>query len=481
MSRGVPACWQTCPLSVRAHGYVALIAQKKYTAALNLVRRENPLPGIIGRVCHHPCETACERRRVDESIAIAYLKRFLVDVEMQANPEPPTRIKQTRPEKIAIVGSGPAGLTAAYHLILKGYGVTVFEALPVLGGMLIRGIPPFRLPREIIQYEIEWIRALGVEFKTGITVGKNLSFDTLFKQGYKSVFVAIGAYQGRKLGIPGEDEFAGFIDSLTFLERVNFGTRQKPGADVCIIGGGNAAIDSARTAIRLGCDNVTIVYRRSRKEMPANQHEIEEAEEEGVQIHYLASPIQILGKNGAVTGMECIRNRLGKPDASGRRRPVPIEGTEFVVNADTIIPAISQRPDLSFLPQDHGFNLTRWNTFDVNPQTLQTNIERIFAGGDAVTGPATVIEAMAAGKKAALMIDRSLSNLELDVQTTTAKTPALLTNKEIEVIEKTSRQQMPTLAIPSRVDNFNEVELGFSEDMAVKEAQRCLRCWTLTT
>lgn len=480
MSRGVPACWYTCPLSVRGHGYVALIAQKKFSAALNLVRRENPLPGVTGRVCHHPCESNCERRRVDEPIAIAYLKRFIADHELQTDPTMPKPIPRTRDETIAIVGSGPAGLTAAYHLALHGFGVTIFEALSVPGGMLVRGIPPFRLPRDVIEYEINWIKALGVELRTGITVGKDLSFKALQDQGYAAIFIAVGAYQGRKLRIPGEDDFMGFIDSLTFLERVNFGDYRKPGDDVCIIGGGNAAIDSARTALRLGCKNVTIVYRRSRREMPANLAEIEEAEEEGVEIHYLASPVRILGSDGRVIGMECIRNQLGEPDASGRRRPVPIEGTEFVVDADTIIPAISQSPDLRFLPENHGFILTRWNTFEVNHKTWETNKPGIFAGGDAVTGPATVVEAMAAGKLAAIMMERYVTGQDLEKVPDPPKTIVTLTSQEVMDTEKNIRQIMPKRSLASRLNNFEEVELGYPEEMAVTEARRCLRCWTLS-
>lgn len=479
MSRPIPACWATCPAHVRAHGYIALIAQRKFKEALALVRRDNPLPGITGRVCHHPCEEACERRRVDEPLYIAYLKRFIADYELKTNPEMPTPVKKTKDGRVAIVGSGPAGLTAAYNLITKGYGVTIFEALPVIGGMLVTGIPPNRLPRNIIQYEVNRIKALGVEMRTNITIGRDIAFDDLFKEKYGAIFLSVGAYDSRKLGIPGEDEFKGFLDCLTFLQKVNFGDRSKPGKKVCIIGGGNAAIDSARTALRLGCETVTIVYRRSRREMPANPSEIEEAEVEGVKIHYLASPLRILGKNGQVIGMECIRNKLGEPDASGRRRPMPVEGTEFTVDADAIIPAISQRPDLSFLPDGHSFAITRWNTFEVDPQTLQTNKKGIFAGGDAVTGPATVVEAIAAGKKAAKMIDRYLRGLELTLGEEKSRPSVKLTDEEIKAIEKKPRQRMPKLPLEKRVGNFNEVELGFSEETAVAEAKRCLRCWTL--
>jgi NADPH-dependent glutamate synthase beta subunit-like oxidoreductase len=480
MSRPIPACWAACPTRVRAHGYIALIAQRKFKEALALVRRENPLPGVSGRVCHHPCEEACERRRVDEPLAIASLKRFIADYELKTNPNMPAPVERTRAEQVAVVGSGPAGLTAAYYLLLKGYGVTIFEALPVLGGMLVAGIPPNRLPRHVIAYEVNRIKAMGVEMRTNVTVGRDIAFDDLFAAGYGAIFLAVGAYDSLKLGIPGEDEFEGFEDCLTFLQRVNLGDRRKPGAKICIIGGGNAAIDSARTALRLGCEAVTIVYRRSRREMPANPSEIEEAEAEGVKIHYLAAPLRILGRNGHVIGMECIRNMLGEPDASGRRRPVPVEGTEFTVDADAIIPAISQRPDLSFLPAGHGFTITRWNTFNVDPHTLQTNKKGVFAGGDAVTGPATVIEAIAAGKKAAGMIDRYLRGLELPGDTEESRPVVTLTDEEIKAIEKVPRHEMPKLPVEKRVGNFEEVELGFSEEAAVAEAKRCLRCWTLT-
>ncbi len=480
MSRPIPACWATCPTRVRAHGYIALIAQRKFKEALALVRRENPLPGISGRVCHHPCEEACERRRVDEPLAIAYLKRFIADYELKTDPQLPSPGKQTKAERVAVVGSGPAGLTAAYHLLLKGYGVTIFEALPVVGGMLVTGIPPNRLPRRVIEYEVGRIQGLGVEIRTNVTVGRDVTFEDLTAQGYGAIFLAVGAYESLKLDIPGENEFEGFEDCLTFLQRVNLGDRRKPGEKICIIGGGNAAIDSARTALRLGCEAVTIVYRRSRREMPANPSEIEEAEAEGVTIHYLAAPLRILGQNGHVVGMECIRNMLGEPDASGRRRPMPVAGTEFTVDADAIIPAISQRPDLSFLPTDHGFAITRWNTFEVDPATLQTNKTGVFAGGDAVTGPATVIEAIAAGKKAADMIDRYLRGLELPGAQEESRPSVTLTDEEIQTIEKAPRQQMPKLPLERRRGNFEEVELGFSEDAAVAEANRCLRCWTLS-
>jgi len=478
-SRGIPACWATCPSHIRAHGYIGLIAQGKFKEALNLIRRENPLPGVTGRVCNHPCEEACQRRRVDEGIAIAYLKRFAADYERKTSPEMPSPAKRTRNEKVAIIGSGPAGLTAAYHLIIKGYGVTVFEALPVLGGMLTIGIPPYRLPRNVLRYEIDRIKALGVEMKTGVTVGKDVTFEELFSQGYGAVFLAVGAYKSMKLGVPGEDEYKGFLDCLTFLKSINMGDRKKPGDKVCIIGGGNAAVDSARTALRLGCENVTIVYRRSRQEMPANPAEVEEAETEGVKIHYLATPVRIIGKDDHITGMECIKMQLGEPDESGRRRPIPVKDSEFIVETDTVIPAISQQPDLSFLPEGHDFKITKWNTFEVEPKTLQTNKKGVFAGGDAVTGPATVVEAVATGKKAADIMDLYLRGLELKAAEEKFEPAVTLTADEILKAEKKPRQKMPKLPLKARIGNFDEVELGFDEKAAVEEANRCLKCWTL--
>lgn len=475
----MPPCWAACPAGAKPHGYIALIAQGKFERALSLFRKENPLVGICGRVCPHPCERECERGKVDHPIAIAALKRFMADYELKTDPKKPNPLPITREEKVAIAGSGPAGLVAAYHLAKMGYRVTVFESLPVLGGMLSVGIPRNRLPQEIIDYEIGYIRALGVEMKTGITVGKDISFEELQEQGYKAIFFATGAHQGLKLGIEGEDGFEGFLDCITLLRRVNLGDFTKPGEKVCVIGGGNAAIDAARTTLRLGCEDVNIVYRRSRKEMPANAWEVEEAECEGVKIHYLAAPVRILGANGKVTGMECIRMELGEPDASGRRRPVPVKGSEFVVECDVIVPAISQEPDISFLPEDHGFDISKWNSFVVGEGTLATNKPGTFAGGDAVTGPATVIEAIAAGHKAAIMIDRYLRNEPLvkGDGDGSGKRVARFSQEEINKIEKEAHQEAPKLSLSDRNGNFKEVELGLNDEQAVAEAKRCLECW----
>jgi formate dehydrogenase beta subunit len=308
------------------------------------------------------------------------------------------------------VGAGPAGLTVAHDLALAGFTPTVYEAAPVPGGMLWLGIPEYRLPRDVIELEVDYIRNMGVEFHYDTPVGPGLTLEDLRKKGYKGIFLGVGAHKGLKLKVPGEDEYEGFEDCIVFLRRVNLGDTAKPANKVIVIGGGNSAIDAARTALRLGCDEVHIVYRRSLKEMPANPWEVEAAEEEGVRISYLAAPVRILGENGKVVGMECTRMRLGKLDASGRRRPVPIEGSEFVIDADLIIPSISQQPDIAFLGDDHGLAISRWESFEIDAATGATNVPGIFAGGDDVTGPSTVIEAIAAGHRAARGIVEYLSS-----------------------------------------------------------------------
>jgi heterodisulfide reductase subunit A len=415
IEKEIPACQIACPVHVDIRRYVGLIADGKFDEALAVIRQSNPLPAICGRVCTHPCETACNRALVDEPIAIDALKGFAAEYELRLRKEGkislPEPVNKNGLGKVAVIGCGPAGLTCSSDLANLGYEVTIFEKELVPGGMLWLGIPEFRLPRELIMADIDYIKALGVEIKLNTPIMSDLTLDDLFQQGYKAIFIAIGAYKGKKLGAPGEDEYEGFIDSIEFLKRVNLGDKSKPGSKVIVIGGGNSAIDASRVSLRLGCEEVYILYRRSRKEMPANESEIEEAEHEGVKIHYLAAPIRILGKDGKVSGMECTRMELGKLDASGRRRPIPIKGSEFTIECDLIIPAISQEPDLSFFPEKHGLEISKWNSFVVDEKTLATNRPGIFAGGDAVTGPATVIEAISAGHRAACSIDNYIKDL----------------------------------------------------------------------
>ncbi len=467
-------CMEACPAGVNVKAYVSLIAAGKFHEALHVVRERNPLPGICGRVCTHPCETYCNRNQIDAPVAIRALKRFVADYELEHPIPKPQKTAGTREEKIAIIGSGPAGLTAAHDLAKSGFNVTIFEELSEPGGMLIAGIPSYRMPRDILKIEIDYIRNLGVKIITNKKISGKQDYNKLLK-GYDAIYLAIGAHIGKKLGIPGEDDYEGFLDAVTFLREVNLGKPQKPGEKIIVIGGGNSAIDAARTALRLGSE-VNIVYRRTRQEMPAEKEEINEAEKEGIKIHYLAAPAKIIGENNKVTGLECTKMKLGKPDESGRARPIAIKDSEFIIEADVIIPAISQEPDLSFLPKDHNIDISRWNTFTANENTMATNIPGIFAGGDAVTGPNTVIDAIAQGHVAAKSIERFINGEALEQ--TDSRTKPIETEIKIDLKNrpKTKRADIPMQKISERKNSFQEVEYGFDEATAIAEAQRCLRC-----
>ena len=473
-------CENTCPVRCDAVGYTSLIGEGRYPEALNLIRLTMPLAGVCGRVCNHPCENMCKRGEIDEPIAISSLKRFASDWELQTgNMTPPTFLEKPRAERVAIVGAGPAGLNAAYHLGRRGYQVTIFESLPMAGGMLAVGIPDYRLPRKNLENDIRFICQHNVEIKTGRSFGKDFTIDELLKQGYRAVFLAIGAHLNQKMNTPGEDA-DGVSPGISFLRRVNLGEKVKVGEKVAVIGGGNVAIDAARTALRLGAKEVSIVYRRTRDEMPANDEEIEEAEHEKIKILYLVAPTRILAENGKVKGLECQRMELGAFDASGRRRPVPVKGSEFVLEVDMAIPAIGYMPDLSCLPQNDGFKTTKAGTLSVDPITLATHLPGVFAGGDVVTGPSTVVEAMASGYRAAVSIDRYLRGRDLyKDRFYQAERRADVPKAEADEGEETAvkpRADMPSLAVDRRVCTFEEVNFGFDEETAIREAKRCLRC-----
>lgn len=471
-------CQYICPIDQEASVYVALIAIGKFEEALNIIRKDNPLPTVCGRVCHHPCETVCTAAEMGEPIAIRALKRFIMDWAIEKGYQSPSEQKEQKKYKVAVVGAGPAGLAAGYYLNRKGYKVTVFESLPVLGGMLTVGIPKHRLPKRTLNFDIEHIIKSGVAIKTNKALGKDFSIDDLFKEGYRAIFIAIGAHKSMKLNISGEDA-NGAIHALDLLKTVNLGKKAELGENVGIVGGGNAAIDSARVAIRSkNCTKVTVLYRRTRKEMPAFEEEIDHAIEEGIDIQFLVTPIRILTENGKVIGVECIRMKLGDLDESGRRRPVPIKGSEFTLELDTLIPAIGERPDISFLTDKDNLKTSKWDTIDVDDETLLTDREGVFAGGDVVTGPRTVVEAIAAGKLAAESIEKYLSGKSLAREYKLSRPslyvePVELTEEEIEQAE---RPKMPKLPPGARKKNFKEVELGLSEEKAIKEARRCLRC-----
>jgi NADH-quinone oxidoreductase subunit F len=470
------ACQHTCPLGQDVTCYVGLIVQGKFQEAVEVARKENPLPAICGRVCHHPCEEKCRLAAAGEApLSVRALKRFLADYEMREGLGPRVRPEERNGKKVAIVGSGPAGLTCAYYLALKGYGVTIFEALPVAGGMLAVGIPEYRLPRDVLNYEIENIKKLGVEIRTNTAVGKDVDFASLRRE-YNAVFIATGAHKGQKMKIEGE-EAEGVVDAVEFLRNVNLGRELKIGQRVVVVGGGNAAIDAARTAKRLGKD-VRIFYRRTKREMPAMKEEVEEALREGIEIQFLVAPTRVLTQGSKVAAVECIRMRLADLDKSGRRRPVPIEGSEFTVELDALIPAISQQPDIAELIGGNGFKFSRWQTIEVDPETLYSGEAGVFAGGDVVTGPLTVTEAMAHGKIAANMIDKHIRGEPLKREYKVTRPAMHVEAAELteEEIARLHRPQMPALPVEDRRENFREVELGLTEEMAVLEARRCLRC-----
>jgi len=400
----LPPCQQACPIHQDTRGYIRLIANGRFKEAVELVRQVNPLPAICGFICHHPCEEACLREDVDQSVPIRLLKRFLMEYSSKRDRTKMVPRKKNL-EKILVVGSGPAGLACANDLALMGFRVTIFESLPVLGGMLRVGIPEFRLPRGILQMDIDGIRELGVEMETLRPFHLDGNGQILKRSGFNAIFLSIGAHQSSKLNIPGET-LSGVFPGVEFLRAINLGEKVKIGKRVAVIGGGNVAIDVARSALRLGSKRVDLYYRRSKKEMPAIPEEVEEAIREGVKIHLLVAPVQIIGKAGKVSGMECIRMQLAEPDEKGRRKPIPIEGSQFKVDADTIISAIGQRVDPKPLK---GLEKNSDGTIRVHPETGETNRKGIFAGGDMVTGPGWAIDAIAAGKRGAEAIARYLS------------------------------------------------------------------------
>jgi heterodisulfide reductase subunit A-like polyferredoxin len=474
--RGIAPCKNACPAGISVQGYVALIAQGRYQEALDLIKENNPLPAICGRVCHHPCEAACNRSEVDEPVAIDYLKRFVADLDLQ-NKEPHLPVKkEPKGKKVAVIGGGPAGLTAGYYLAIEGYDVTIFEAMPEPGGWLRYGIPEYRLPRNVIQAEIDIIKKLGVEIRTSFSFGKDVKSEDLRQQGFEAIFFAIGTQKSVKLGIPGED-MAGVFSGGDFLKEINAGNAVDFGKRVAIIGGGNVAMDAARTSLRLGAAEVHVIYRRSRDEMPANDEEIEEAEEEGIHFHYLAAPIAVLANGDNRVGkLRCIRMELGEPDKSGRRRPVPVQGSEFNLEMDSVISAIGLSTDLSGLDQEpDGAKpaTTRWGTFEVDPVTYATNIPGVFAGGDAVTGAATVVEAIRAGREVSISIDRYFQGQDLAEGRAREQQPV---DTPKGSFDRAKRAQMPRLAPSERKRTFEEVNLGFSEAQTLAEAARCLQC-----
>lgn len=404
-----PVCERTCPINLDIRGYIGLIADGKYKESLALIREKLPFPASIGRVCPHPCEDACNRGQKDEAPRIRDLKRFVADYEVHTNRQQPLPKIGKNGRKVAVIGAGPAGLTCAHDLALRGYSITVFEALPVGGGMMAVGIPKYRLPWAVLNREIDFIKSLGVEIKYETRIGVDLTLDDLFQQGYEAVFIGVGCHLSQSARVKGEN-IEGVVPGVSFLRDLNLGKDVWVGQKVGIIGGGNVAMDAARCSLRRGAKEVTVLYRRSRQEMPASGEEIEAAMHEGITFEFLVAPSEVVPKDGTVGGLKCTRMKLGEPDASGRRSPIPIEGSDFVVELDMLIPAIGQKADLSFLPKDGSMKVTDWGTIIVDDCTGATSRAGVFSGGDCVTGPWIAIGAIADGKRAAKGIDAYLKN-----------------------------------------------------------------------
>jgi formate dehydrogenase (NADP+) beta subunit len=500
-------CMDRCPAHIDIPAYIEAIKNYRYSDSLSAVRDSMPLPSVCGRVCPHPCETACRRKNVDEPISIMTLKRTASDYEWQHERKPPMLPKPAKGKKVAVVGAGPAGLAAAYYLALEGYPVTIYEALPIGGGMVAVGIPPYRQPRQLLQRDIDIIQSLGVEIIYNTRVGKDISLEEL-RSKFDAVFLAPGAHRSKPMGVEGEDKgYKGFLTGgIDFLRNVYLGLPTGMGKKVFVVGGGNTAIDCVRVALREGAEESVLVYRRSRKEMPADVWEVDGADDEGVRFEFQVLPTRVIANDkNEVTGVELIKMAMGEPDASGRRRPEPVPGSEFVIECDTIIPAIGQDADLSFVPAQLGIDTTKWSTIvtkyvplkghdgkdlkdgmgNMLSRTLITDCDGIFAGGDAEIGPLTVVACVGSGHRAAKVIARYLEGQGIQL-TDDERMEDILNylgvydkNEKVEWLDSASREHQAEVHGKERASykNYCEVELGFLNSQAVREAERCLRCY----
>jgi formate dehydrogenase major subunit len=475
-------CHLACPAGLDIQGYVALISKGQFVEALKLIKEKNPLPLSIGRVCPHFCEDACRRNRVDQPIAINPLKRFVADYDVLQGIDYRPNIPKDSGHKVAIIGGGPGGLSAAYYLRQKGHQVTILDAKPELGGMLRYAIPEYRLPKAILKKEVQSIIDLGVEVRANQVYGKDFKLADLRAEGFEAIFLGIGTWKSTRLGLEGED-LPGVIHALELLIRTSMGIPVDVGKKVLIIGNGNTGMDAARTALRMGAEQVTMLYRRSRKEMTAHHEEVSATELEGVKLELLVSPTRIIEENGRFKALEFIRNELKEPDAGGRARPVPIAGSETILEADLAVISIGQYSDLSFLEEDPDLKdlvLSKWKTPEADPNTMQTSIPDLFVGGDLYRGPQTVIQAIADGRTAALSIHQYLTKGSV----TAIKKPFNVSKGKLaevdpvnfENIAQRSRVHQPHLPLPEREKNYKEVEATISQQEAMEEATRCLSC-----
>ncbi len=465
-------CSSACPANVDIPGYVSLVGEKRYAEALRLHRDRNPFAAVCSRVCFHTCEDKCRRSTIDAPVSIRGIKRFMVDQEVTIQLPEVREDEFSAKQKIAIIGAGPAGLSCAYFLARQGYRPKIFEAEPRPGGMLVQSIPAYRLPREIVAREVRMIERMGVEIFTNMVLGEDVTLKALRAEGYDAVFLGVGAPLGVELGLPGSDA-EGITDALSFLRTYNLRGSVPVGKNVVVIGGGNSAIDAARTALRLGAEKITVVYRRSREVMPAYEEEIEEAEHEGAVLKLLTAPTDVLYEDKRVTGIKCVPMRLGEFDRSGRRRPER-GGDAFVIPADHVLVAIGQTLDLQKITPHVHIESRNQSFIQINPVTCQTSEKWVFAGGDAVTGPSSVVEAVAAGERAAVGIDQYLTGANhafwrKDREVDTAFDP------DAEPPD-TPREKLDLLPVERRRGNFDEVELPWRESVAVRQAKRCLRC-----
>ncbi|WP_022668005.1 FAD-dependent oxidoreductase [Desulfospira joergensenii] len=471
-------CQMACPAGIDVPTYLSLIAEGKDAQAIEVIRRDNPFPWVCGLVCTRPCEMMCVRGRIDTPVSIKFVKAFAAERAMSQRAYENPEKKEANGKKVCVIGAGPGGLSAAYYLALMGYQVKVIEALPVPGGMIMVGIPRYRLPREVIDREVGMIEDLGVEICYNTRFGEDVTYEELKNEGTDAFFIAIGAHKAWDLGIAGEKEFSRAIDAVTFLKDVALGDRHLPGKQVVVIGGGNVAIDAARTCLRLGAQKVSIAYRRTRTQMPADIEEVEQAEEEGVEFLFLTIPKSISGENDTITGLECIKAELVKQKGSDRLSPAPIPGKDFTVHADCVISAIGQYVDDSGMKAFEKINWTKRGTIEVNHASMETGMPGVFAAGDAVSGPATVIEAIGGGKRAAEAIDRYLNGIPQP------RMPKIPVRYNIEPVMEMSaarkmtlkRPSMPMLNMDRRRTMFQQAELGYDEEAVRREAGRCLRC-----
>ena len=471
-------CQQTCPAGVDVQGYIALIAMGKPREAIRLIKQTNPLPLVCGRVCVRECEVACRRNRVDERVGIDYLKRYASDIDIE-DPWTPA-LAPANGKKVAVVGGGPAGLTCAYYLLLRGYTVTLFEKSPELGGMLRFGIPEYRLPKKMLDKEISWITDLGVNVKKNTALGKDFTIADLKNQGFDAIYLAFGAQKAKSMRLPDEETIAGVLPGIDFLWQLQSEKKPRIHGNVIVVGGGNTALDAARTARRLGAEKVTILYRRTRNEMPAHPMEIDAALEEGVELILLSAPTELVQEKSRLKALTCLRMELGEADASGRRSPVPVPGSEYRLPCDFAISAIGQDVDLCGLQKDPLLKSTRYNTLVFGEDTFETSLPGVFTGGDMATGPAVAIDAIAHGKIAANAIDHYISSGKA-----AGKKKEFISRKEafgdipdsdFSDYAAIGKEKMPELPAASRAKTFDEVELGFSPEQAKNESSRCLEC-----